>query len=116
MKEIQTGLYRDIAGLEAVMSDRHLTPDAKIKGSKLHVALLKDKTVGTSEAIVIHGLVDAMGTAISPWHVSLTMKTPGIIQLSSASTRSTSALWYDATNVYLVADAANRVCDLLVYG
>jgi hypothetical protein len=91
--------------------DRHIAGDAAIRHSKCFQAILLDKTVGTTEVAIPHGL------GVTPVYApTITMKTAGQIRLSSSVARPTTALWYDAVNVYVVADAAARVADIIVHG
>lgn len=103
-------IQRNFEQLQKNIKNENIAVDAKIGHVKMLTALLQDKTVGTTEVTIAHGL----GT--TPQFVTVTMKTAGTIRLSSAATRPTTALWYDAVNVYVIADAAARVADIIVHG
>lgn len=103
-------IQRNFEQLQKNIKDQNIAADAKVRHSKILTAILQDKTVGTSEVTIAHGL------GVTPYYVGITMKSAGTIRLSSATTRPTTALWYDAVNVYVIADAAARVADIVVHG
>jgi hypothetical protein len=102
-------LDRNFDQLQRNITNLNIAGGAGIEHTKLFTAVLADKTVGTTEVTIAHGM------AATPQYITITMKTAGNIRLSSAATRPTTALWYDTVNVYVIADAAARVADIIVH-